>query len=587
MCGIAGMVGSTTDELALGRMVEAISHRGPDAWGIYSTDDGVARFGHRRLSIIDLSEAGRQPLHSVDGSLSITYNGEIYNFLELRRELADYPFATQTDTEVVLAAYERWGEQCLDRFVGMFSFAIWDARNRRLFAARDRFGVKPFYYHTTSDGSVWFASEIKALHAAGVPVEPDATTWASYFAAGLYGNGDRTFWRNVAELPAGCTLTWENGRTKVRRWYDLAARVGEAYDERSIEEVSAEYEALLLESLSLRFRADVPVAINVSGGLDSSTLLGLVRSVFGAENRVTAFTFITGDDRYDELPWVANMVSMTRNPLLVSRLDAEDVPRLAESIQHFQDEPYGGLPTIAYARLFEMAREEGIKVLLDGQGMDEQWAGYDYYEPKDSTPSPVVQGSKDRAVRPECLDAEFRRLAELPSNEAVFSDRLRSLQHRDATSTKIPRALRFNDRVSMRSSTELREPFLDHRLFELAMRQPADRKIGRGASKWMLRQIARRLLPDAIVEAPKRPLQTPQREWLRGPLAGWADDCIESALAKHGGAWLDAEVVRRTWRAYQRGESDTSFYVWQWINLGLMSRGRASHAGEATAVAVG
>src|SRR6185369_4003974 len=200
----------------------------------------------------------------------------------------------------------------------------------------------------------------------------------------------------------------------------------------------------------------------------------------------------------------------------------------------------------------------GVKVLLDGQGMDEQWAGYDYYA--DESPlaaAPVVQGAKDRAVRPECLDAEFLKLAECPSNEAVFSDRLRSLQYRDTMTTKLPRALRFNDRVSMRASTELREPFLDHRLFELAMRQPPERKVGPGGRKWMLREIARRLLPGHIAEAPKRPLQTPQREWLRGPLAGWAEDCIETALARYGGEWLDTEKVRRSWLAYGRGESDT------------------------------
>jgi asparagine synthase (glutamine-hydrolysing) len=279
---------------------------------------------------------------------------------------------------------------------------------------------------------------------------------------------------------------------------------------------------------------------------------------------------------------------MTGNPLVVCELAPGDVPELAESVQYYQDEPYGGLPTLAYARLFERAHREGIKVLLDGQGMDEQWAGYDYYAAGtrfDETA--VVQGARDRAVRPECLDAEFLKLAEHPANEPAFSDPLRSLQHRDATATKLPRALRFNDRVSMRASTELREPFLDHRLFELAMRQPPERKIGPGGRKWLLRQIARRLLPGQVAEAPKRPLQTPQREWLRGPLAGWATDCIEAALLKHGDAWLDADAVRRAWRTYRDGESDTSLYVWQWINLGLVARDRSSFPAPLQAASAG
>jgi asparagine synthase (glutamine-hydrolysing) len=203
--------------------------------------------------------------------------------------------------------------------------------------------------------------------------------------------------------------------------------------------------------------------------------------------------------------------------------------------------------------------------------MDEQWAGYDYYQAAmDGTAAGLVQGAKEAPVRPECLTPEFRALAEAFEPPQPFPDQLRNLQYRDARYTKIPRALRFNDRVSMKSSTELREPFLDHRLFELAVRQPFERKIADGTRKWLLRQMARQLLPDGVVEAPKRPLQTPQREWLRGPLQRWAGDRIEESLDAYGKTWLDADAVRSTWRNYCDRASDNSFYIWQWINLGLM-----------------
>jgi asparagine synthase (glutamine-hydrolysing) len=237
-----------------------------------------------------------------------------------------------------------------------------------------------------------------------------------------------------------------------------------------------------------------------------------------------------------------------------------------------QDEPFGGLPTLAYARLFERARAEGVIVLLDGQGMDEQWAGYDYYQPSSNGASAsLVQGTREKPVRPECLVPEFAELAEPFKEPRAFPDRLRNLQYRDARYTKIPRALRFNDRVSMRSSTELREPFLDHRLFELALRQPAERKIVNGTHKWLLRQMTQRLLPEGVVEAPKRPLQTPQREWLRGPLKPWAGEQIGRALDATGGDWLDKSAVPGAWQAYCDGAGDNSFYIWQWISLGLMS----------------
>ena len=183
-----------------------------------------------------------------------------------------------------------------------------------------------------------------------------------------------------------------------------------------------------------------------------------------------------------------------------------------------------------------------------------------------------VQGSRDRPVRPECLVPEFRALAEPFTPPKPFPDALRNLQYRDVRYTKIPRALRFNDRISMMHSTELREPFLDHRLFELALRQPQQRKIRDGTHKWLLRKIARDLLPQRVVEAPKRPLQTPQREWFRGPLRGWAKEMIESALTRWGGVWLDAHEVRKQWQTYLQGQSDNSFYVWQWVNLGLISQ---------------
>ncbi|HWP44477.1 MAG TPA: asparagine synthase (glutamine-hydrolyzing), partial [Blastocatellia bacterium] len=515
------------------------------------------------------------------GRYWIVYNGEIYNYLELRQQLSsDYEFRTCTDSEVLLAAYTVWGEACLERLTGMFAFAIWDERERSLFAARDRFGVKPFYYHQQGDGTLLFSSEIKALQAAGVQTGPDLEAWSTYLVYGVYDHSERSFWDRIRSLGPGHMLRWRDGRAVTSRWYDLAERTGSELDARPVEEVREEYLSLLIESVRLRFRSDVPVGINLSGGLDSSILLGLVQAAQGADSDVKAFTFVTGDPRYDELPWVHKMLSHTLHPSEVCLLEPQDVPSLAESVQAHEDEPFGGLPTLAYARLFERAREEGVIVLLDGQGMDEQWAGYDYYvEALNGEKAGVVQGMKERATRPECLAPDFRDVARPPQYPEPFPDRLRNLQYRDIYFTKIPRALRFNDRVSMRSSTELREPFMDHRLFELALRQPAERKVAGGVRKWLPRQIGSELLPGKIVEAPKRPLQTPQREWLRGPLRRWAEECISEAVAS-GEHWFDGDAVERVWREFLDGASDNSFYIWQWINVALMTRTQMAVAYE-------
>lgn len=572
MCGIAGIFGKGWRPEDLTAMVASQRHRGPDGENFYLDPDKDAGLGHNRLSIIDLSDNGRQPMVSEDGNQVIVLNGEIYNYIELRTELeSGYNFRSKSDTEVLLAAYRRWGKDCLDHLIGMFAFIIWDENEKAAFAARDRFGVKPLYYHQKIDGTLLISSEIKALHKGGVPRIVNEKTWATYLTYGLYEHSLETFWKEVHTLPGGHYLTWQNNQTAMRKWYDVAERIGDEYDLRSDVDVREEYFALMKESVKLRFRSDVPVGINLSGGLDSSSLLGLVHEVKGRDSDVKAFTFITGDANYDELPWVERMLAKANHPLVKCKLEPADVPALAESVQYYQDEPFGGLPTLAYAKLFEKAKEHRVTVLLDGNGMDEQWAGYDYYRAATNGNQPsLIQGTSENPVRPDCLLPEFRAMAEPMEFPAVFPDKLRNTQYRDAVRTKIPRAMRFNDRISMRASRELREPFLDHRLFELALRQPPERKIKDGTGKKMLRDIVAGFVPSNLSLAPKRALQTPQREWLRGPLREWAESRIGAGLDGPYGDYFDHAAVLGETEAFFQGGSDNSFYIWQWLSLGLM-----------------
>lgn len=562
MCGIAGIIGDY-NPIQLDAMLASQHHRGPDATGRYY-DAGFAALGHNRLAIIDLSEQSNQPFFDFSGRYVVVFNGEIYNYIELKKELEPhYPFKTESDTEVLLAAYLQWGKSCLKKFNGMFSFAIWDAQEKQLFAARDRFGVKPFYYAFRED-AFYFSSEIKALHAAGISEAPNEKVWASYFAYGSYGNPDTTFWEGVAQLPGGHFLDYQNGKLIVQKWYFFEEEVAKQPQNLSYAQAKAHYLALLNDSIRLRFRADVPVGFNVSGGLDSSVLLAMVNHLGAEGATINAYTFYTGNSDYDELPWVEAMMAHTQNPLQKVLLQANEIPKLSQKMGFQQDEPYGGIPTLAYAKLFEQARKDKVLVLLDGQGMDEQWAGYDYYTQNNEA---TIQGVTESPYKINMLSAAFLEMAEKPVYPKPFNDEVLNKQYRDLFYTKIPRALRFNDRTSMTFSTELREPFLDYRLVEFAFSLPLEFKIKEGVTKFMLREIASDYLSDALVFAPKRPLQTPQREWLAEDLAPWVRDCFETIVHSPYAKWFDTKALQKELQLYFEGNIQSSFHIWQCLSL--------------------
>ncbi|MBZ9632333.1 asparagine synthase (glutamine-hydrolyzing) [Salegentibacter sp. LM13S] len=567
MCGIAGIVSTKANSEKLQQMLKLQHHRGPDHTGNY-VDSGYSTLGHNRLSIIDLSAKANQPFKDNSGRYHLTFNGEIYNYKELKQELkAHYNYKTESDTEVLLAAFIVWGKSCLNKLNGMFAFAIWDSREKKLFAARDRFGVKPFFY-SEENQEFYFSSEIKAIKSLLKSNQPNEQVWANYFAYGSYGMPSETFYTDIYQLPGGHFLEYQSGNLKIRKWYEFEKSLSKYSNNLSFEEAKQSYSEILTDSISLRFRADVPIGFNISGGVDSSLLLALVNRLH--ENRhIQAYTFYTGDENYDELPWVQKMIETTQNPLTKVKIHQGDVIEKAQFLSDIQDEPYAGLPTLAYAALFETAKKDGVKVLLDGQGMDEQWAGYDYYQNSGNTAT--IQGiGKNTPFRLKVLNEEFRQLAKKPVYPRPFDNNLQNLQYRDLFHTKIPRALRFNDRISMAYSTELREPFLDYRMVEFAFSQPKSYKIHNGIQKYLIREILKEIAPQDLSYAPKRPLQTPQREWLGNELKGFTEENLEKLRYSRVSHWFDFEEMQREWSNYKAGDNQSSFHIWQWINAGLL-----------------
>lgn len=560
MCGISGLAGCGISQERVAAMVGALGHRGPDGNGAYVDPRGRCGLGHNRLSIIDLSDAGLQPMADRSGRRWLAFNGEIYNHLELREELEGYPFRSTSDSEVILAAYDRWGTACVERFIGMFAFAIWDEESGKLFCARDRLGIKPFNYaHIGADFA--FASEIKALIAAGLEARADRETWAVYLNHGVYDHSDATFFEGVRELPPGHTLTWREGRTEIAKYWDTTA--GGERLELSDEEAMDRLDALIADAVRLRLRSDVPLGVNLSGGLDSSLLFAFVDAADEAAGELNCFTASFDDPRYDEAQFAANLPRRRKWIQHVERLGPAEAWALIDPLMRHEEAPFGGIGTLAYYNLHRRIREEGVTVVLEGQGVDEMFAGYAYYRSPDR-PGTYQDGST--FLRPDTISPEMRGAAPAPEFAAPFGSELANRLHRDVRHTKLPRVLRMNDRLSMAHSRELRVPFLDHRVVELAFRLDDDQKLRDGQGKYIMRQLLNRKLGGNYGDVGKRAVVTPQREWIRGPLREPIADLIASRAFRESG-FFDPVAVDRAFRDYCDGEGDNAFFIWQWINF--------------------
>jgi len=564
MCGIAGIIGLKTEkrQIVLNKMLERQHHRGPDFTGTLH-GDGYS-FGHNRLSIIDLTIASNQPMLSECGNFIIVFNGEIYNYKELKLEL-NYPFKTKGDSEVLLASFIKWGESCLEKLNGMFSFVIYNIKEKTLFAARDRFGVKPFYY-TIHENTFYFASEIKALLSINNHLKSwNNKVWSNYMVFGQYASGQETFYESVCQLPAGCKFWYVNNKLKVDSYYNFKDRVLKYnWEKYSINEIKEQIKDTLRKSINYRLIADVKRGFNMSGGMDSTLLFELIRKELNPK-LTRAFTFYSNDKIYDELKWVKKILNESDFKLEKCLITVDEIPKFAEKIQFNQDEPYSGIATLAYAKTFQKASEKGFKVILDGSGMDEIAGGYDYYSNNSNN---IIQGISCSPFKTNVLNEDFLNLAQKDEMEIKFISNLQNLQYRDLFKTKLPRDLRMTDRISMAYSIEMREPFLDHNLVEMGFSLPDNYKIREGKTKWIMREILKEYIDKSIAEAPKRPIQTPQREWLSNDLKIWVIETIKIALKKSD--WLIKNEVEKELDIFFKKDNSNSFYIWQWLSIGLM-----------------
>lgn len=581
MCGIIGVIGKLPQKGAFERARDTLAHRGPDDAGVYySTEEKVA-FGHRRLSIIDISSAGHQPFLSNDGRFVLVFNGEIYNYLEIKKEIGQrYGFKTQTDTEVLLAAYILWGEACLKKFNGMFSFAIWDKKKRALFCARDRLGVKPFFY-SVWNGTFYFTSEIKALLSLGIPRRPNERIIFEYLYHGIYDHTNDTFFEGITRLSAGHTLLWRHGSLTRKKYWDLAEcdnKSARLTDKKTREH----FEELLTDSINLRFRSDVPVGIGLSSGLDSNTLFHYAKNKL--KKTMMIFSECAISDEYNECPIIEETLSLKeRMTWHRTSLDPREVLDGAEILNGVQGEPYGGIPSIAMSKRYESVRKNGAVVLLEGEGLDDILGGYKYY---------ALEAEKDSHVRRKnnisSLLYSQDMTALIPRNilskkfvttyardalqfKEPFKSYLLNAQYRDIVYTKIPRVLRFKDHISMAHGIEVRVPYLDYRLVEFCFFLPVRFKIRNGVHKALVRDVMKEFVPTAVLTRPKKAFGAIQVEWFRRYYKDYIRSLVSSLSFQTRGYW-NAEALAAEADAFFGGKGDNSFFLWQCINLELWFR---------------
>ena len=628
MCGIAGIVDrlGNADRANSGRILRALEHRGPDDYGFLSYGKGRVHVGrdwnppqadsevmlfHRRLSILDLAETGWQPMSTANGRFHLVFNGEIYNYIELREELESlgHRFRSHSDSEVLLESFAEWGVDAIRRFVGMFAFAVLDTISRNLFLARDYFGIKPLYYTTTEDCFA-FASEIKALLEFGtVNRDVDRNRLLLYLRHGACKFGAATMFANVHQLPPAHYLSISLDRDfrvePVCYWKPQT----ETNHNISFAEAATRVRELFLKNVRLHLRSDVPVGAALSGGIDSSAIVMAMRQA-DSHLQLHTFSYVADDETVSEEKWVDIVARATGAEVHKTRPHADALIEDLNALMYAQDEPFGGTSMYAQYCVFRAARESGIKVMLDGQGADEILGGYRYYLGA-RLASLLRQGKWGEAVSflnrcshlpstgkiwlmlvagehllPAELHLPMRKLIGKDPNppwlkHAWFhedtsrsvrdyghsSELLKERLLRTLTESSLPNLLRYEDRNSMAFSIESRVPFLTPEFVDFVLSLPEHYIVSAdGTSKAVFRQAMRGIVPDCILDRrDKVGFATPEQTWLLR-LQDWVQQMLSSEAADSI-PFLDMKLIRQEWDGMRCGRRPFDLHVWRWVNL--------------------
>lgn len=608
MCGFVVWIASeSVDDSTLTLMRDMLTHRGPDNGSNWIESKKRIGFGHRRLSIIDTSHGADQPMHYAQGRLSIVFNGEIYNYIELRDELRalGHLFETQSDTEVLLAAYAQWGENCLPRLNGMFAFALWDADAQELLVARDRFGEKPLFVGKTKNGDVIYASEMKAIL-----IHPQMQVAANQAAIDLYvrstwyEDAEMTFFQDIERIPPSHALVIDVNGNEKRRWrywtpnYEREIQISDAEAERR-------FSQLLARSVNMRLRADVPVGSSLSGGLDSSAIVGLLaaeRSKRPFSQNTFSACFDT-DPTISETPFIDAVVDYTHVNSFRVNPDPAKLMQESERLHWHQEEPFLSASIYLQWCVARLAKENNTTVMLDGQGADELLAGYQFWYQQ------YQLDMLDKRNYYSLIADTWRFTRRLKKSSSLYADSARRFNARSAYGWRellrkwrsrpglwgypyesgvpaltrgmrlkrilaealqynsLPMLLRYADRNAMAFSRESRMPFLDYDIVDFVIGLPSRQLIRKGWQKWILRRITEGFIPDSVRwRADKVGYAAPLDIWLRGAMKDWAQQRV-FAPELDAIKGYDRNTMRKLWDEHQSGNANHSWALWRWISL--------------------
>ncbi|HEX5025706.1 MAG TPA: asparagine synthase (glutamine-hydrolyzing) [Agriterribacter sp.] len=572
MCGIAGIISPNPALISTSRlkkMADAIAHRGPDGEGYWISPGEIVGFAHRRLSIIDLSEAAAQPMHfsgNPKQQYSIVYNGEIYNYLEIKEDLIlkGYHFYTHSDTEVILAAYAHYGEDCVQHFDGMFAFAIWDEVEQTLFTARDRFGEKPFfYYFDESNHSFLFASEMKALWAAGVEKKVDEQALLYYIGLGhtqFAVEKQRSFYKKIYVLPPAHYLKWKvkSKQFTAQRYWDVDKDFSISCNEK---EAVEKFRFLFFNSVNRRLRSDVPVGTSLSGGLDSSSIAGAIQALQPGNTGYKSFSAVFPGYEKDESDYIQQVVKKYSLANYQVTPTAECFIHDLEKLCFHHEQPIGSASVFTQYALCKLAKEHQTKVLLDGQGADETMGGYPkyihWYLQELLTGSNVAKFKKEKAAlvgndipfgwgfknylaacspgltalrlqkrehkrltaNPDIDPGFLKAFVDIDCSYKPYVSRLNDILYYNTVQSGLEELLCYADRNCMAHGLEIRLPFLSHELVTFLFSLSPGFKIRNGFSKWILRESMKNELPAAVTwRKDKIGFEPPQLQWMNQPV---------------------------------------------------------------------